>query len=175
MTRTGVGGVSGLLQFSAPSLPLPCRLGLDLIPPEPGLVSGLRARTTPGAGPCLPCLSGTCRDLGIEEQRLAPLPPQLPALPSQRPLVRGLSCDRAEAGPEKATLLCPCQPGASQAQMWVRGQEGARTVPGGAVPAVPTCPCSAAGAAVNLTLVTPEKAIKLAANDFFRHQLSKDG
>uniref|UniRef100_A0A8C6KYV8 Mitochondrial glutamate carrier 1 n=1 Tax=Nothobranchius furzeri TaxID=105023 RepID=A0A8C6KYV8_NOTFU len=30
------------------------------------------------------------------------------------------------------------------------------------------------GAAVNLTLVTPEKAIKLAANDFFRHQLSKD-
>lgn len=32
-----------------------------------------------------------------------------------------------------------------------------------------------AGAAVNLTLVTPEKAIKLAANDFFRQQLSKDG
>lgn len=31
------------------------------------------------------------------------------------------------------------------------------------------------GAAVNLTLVTPEKAIKLAANDFFRHQLGKDG
>ncbi|XP_072305950.1 mitochondrial glutamate carrier 1-like [Eucyclogobius newberryi] len=31
------------------------------------------------------------------------------------------------------------------------------------------------GAAVNLALVTPEKAIKLAANDFFRHQLSKDG
>ncbi|XP_019747217.1 mitochondrial glutamate carrier 1-like [Hippocampus comes] len=31
------------------------------------------------------------------------------------------------------------------------------------------------GAAVNLTLVTPEKAIKLAVNDFFRHQLSKDG
>ncbi|KAG2462446.1 GHC1 protein, partial [Polypterus senegalus] len=31
------------------------------------------------------------------------------------------------------------------------------------------------GAAVNLTLVTPEKAIKLAANDFFRHMLSKDG
>uniref|UniRef100_A0A3Q0SDM1 Mitochondrial glutamate carrier 2 n=1 Tax=Amphilophus citrinellus TaxID=61819 RepID=A0A3Q0SDM1_AMPCI len=30
------------------------------------------------------------------------------------------------------------------------------------------------GAAVNLTLVTPEKAIKLAANDFFRHTLSKD-
>ncbi|XP_020644731.1 mitochondrial glutamate carrier 2 [Pogona vitticeps] len=31
------------------------------------------------------------------------------------------------------------------------------------------------GAAVNLTLVTPEKAIKLAANDFFRHLLSQDG
>ncbi|XP_077464532.1 mitochondrial glutamate carrier 1-like isoform X1 [Stigmatopora argus] len=31
------------------------------------------------------------------------------------------------------------------------------------------------GAAVNLTLVTPEKAIKLAANDFFRHKLSKEG
>nr|XP_020472214.1 mitochondrial glutamate carrier 1-like [Monopterus albus] len=31
------------------------------------------------------------------------------------------------------------------------------------------------GAAVNLTLVTPEKAIKLAANDFFRHWLIKDG
>ncbi|XP_026874992.2 solute carrier family 25 member 55a isoform X2 [Electrophorus electricus] len=31
------------------------------------------------------------------------------------------------------------------------------------------------GAAVNLTLVTPEKAIKLAANDYFRHHLSKDG
>uniref|UniRef100_A0A8C5HJ76 Mitochondrial glutamate carrier 1 n=1 Tax=Gouania willdenowi TaxID=441366 RepID=A0A8C5HJ76_GOUWI len=31
------------------------------------------------------------------------------------------------------------------------------------------------GAAVNLTLVTPEKAIKLAANDFFRHQLSNGG
>ncbi|XP_069800762.1 mitochondrial glutamate carrier 1-like isoform X2 [Dendropsophus ebraccatus] len=30
-------------------------------------------------------------------------------------------------------------------------------------------------AAVNLTLVTPEKAIKLAANDFFRHHLSRDG
>ncbi|XP_016353144.1 mitochondrial glutamate carrier 1-like isoform X1 [Sinocyclocheilus anshuiensis] len=29
------------------------------------------------------------------------------------------------------------------------------------------------GAAVNLTLVTPEKAIKLAANDFFRQQLSR--
>ncbi|CAL8294445.1 unnamed protein product [Boreogadus saida] len=31
------------------------------------------------------------------------------------------------------------------------------------------------GAAVNLTLVTPEKAIKLAANDFFRQHLSVDG
>ncbi|KAM9531177.1 mitochondrial glutamate carrier 1-like isoform 1-T1 [Salvelinus alpinus] len=31
------------------------------------------------------------------------------------------------------------------------------------------------GSAVNLTLVTPEKAIKLAANDFFRQYLSKDG
>ncbi|XP_071387992.1 mitochondrial glutamate carrier 1 [Centroberyx affinis] len=31
------------------------------------------------------------------------------------------------------------------------------------------------GAAVNLALVTPEKAIKLAANDFFRHHLSRDG
>ncbi|XP_043572991.1 mitochondrial glutamate carrier 1-like isoform X2 [Chiloscyllium plagiosum] len=31
------------------------------------------------------------------------------------------------------------------------------------------------GAAVNLTLVTPEKAIKLAANDFFRQCLSKNG
>lgn len=31
------------------------------------------------------------------------------------------------------------------------------------------------GAAVNLTLVTPEKAIKLAANDFFRHHFSKSG
>ncbi|XP_017330533.1 mitochondrial glutamate carrier 1 isoform X2 [Ictalurus punctatus] len=31
------------------------------------------------------------------------------------------------------------------------------------------------GAAVNLTLVTPEKAIKLAANDVFRQRLSKDG
>ncbi|MEE6498576.1 hypothetical protein FKM82_003164 [Ascaphus truei] len=31
------------------------------------------------------------------------------------------------------------------------------------------------GAAVNLTLVTPEKAIKLAANDYFRHFLSRDG
>ncbi|XP_071466385.1 mitochondrial glutamate carrier 2 isoform X5 [Marmota flaviventris] len=31
------------------------------------------------------------------------------------------------------------------------------------------------GAAVNLTLVTPEKAIKLAANDFFRQLLMKDG
>ncbi|XP_027002453.1 solute carrier family 25 member 55a isoform X2 [Tachysurus fulvidraco] len=31
------------------------------------------------------------------------------------------------------------------------------------------------GAAVNLALVTPEKAIKLAANDLFRQHLSKDG
>lgn len=31
------------------------------------------------------------------------------------------------------------------------------------------------GAAVNLTLVTPEKAIKLAANDFFRHHLGNNG
>ncbi|PIO30562.1 hypothetical protein AB205_0070750, partial [Aquarana catesbeiana] len=31
------------------------------------------------------------------------------------------------------------------------------------------------GVAVNLTFVTPEKAIKLAANDFFRHHLAKDG
>ncbi|XP_053320672.1 mitochondrial glutamate carrier 2 [Spea bombifrons] len=31
------------------------------------------------------------------------------------------------------------------------------------------------GAAVNLTLVTPEKAIKLAANDFFRNRLTQDG
>ncbi|XP_058488533.1 solute carrier family 25 member 55a [Solea solea] len=31
------------------------------------------------------------------------------------------------------------------------------------------------GAAVNLTLVTPEKAIKLAANDFFRHHLANTG
>ncbi|KAM8914929.1 solute carrier family 25 member 55a [Spinachia spinachia] len=31
------------------------------------------------------------------------------------------------------------------------------------------------GAAVNLALVTPEKAIKLAANDLFRHHLSNDG
>ncbi|XP_069821045.1 mitochondrial glutamate carrier 2 [Dendropsophus ebraccatus] len=31
------------------------------------------------------------------------------------------------------------------------------------------------GAAVNLTLVTPEKAIKLAANDFFRNILSREG
>ncbi|XP_066489421.1 mitochondrial glutamate carrier 2 isoform X1 [Tiliqua scincoides] len=31
------------------------------------------------------------------------------------------------------------------------------------------------GAAVNLTLVTPEKAIKLAANDIFRHLLSQEG
>lgn len=34
---------------------------------------------------------------------------------------------------------------------------------------------SSAGAAVNLTLVTPEKAIKLAANDVFRQKLSKEG
>lgn len=34
---------------------------------------------------------------------------------------------------------------------------------------------SSPGAAVNLTLVTPEKAIKLAANDVFRQKLSKDG
>ena len=32
------------------------------------------------------------------------------------------------------------------------------------------------GSAVNLLLITPEKAIKLAANDFFRHKLTmKDG
>lgn len=31
------------------------------------------------------------------------------------------------------------------------------------------------GAAVNLALVTPEKAIKLAANDFFRQLLMEDG
>ncbi|KAM9800284.1 solute carrier family 25 member 55a isoform X1 [Syngnathus typhle] len=31
------------------------------------------------------------------------------------------------------------------------------------------------GAAVNLTLVTPEKAIKLAANDFFRQHFAKNG
>lgn len=35
--------------------------------------------------------------------------------------------------------------------------------------------CLLPGAAVNLTLVTPEKAIKLAANDFFRQLLMKDG
>lgn len=35
--------------------------------------------------------------------------------------------------------------------------------------------CVFSGAAVNLTLVTPEKAIKLAANDVFRQMLSKDG
>lgn len=28
------------------------------------------------------------------------------------------------------------------------------------------------GSAVNILLITPEKAIKLAANDFFRHYLS---
>ena len=37
------------------------------------------------------------------------------------------------------------------------------------------CVCVFSGAAVNLTLVTPEKAIKLAANDVFRQMLSKDG
>ncbi|XP_045626706.1 mitochondrial glutamate carrier 1 isoform X1 [Ursus americanus] len=42
-------------------------------------------------------------------------------------------------------------------------------------PAVGALLSSRGGAAVNLTLVTPEKAIKLAANDFFRYQLSKDG
>ena len=32
------------------------------------------------------------------------------------------------------------------------------------------------GSAVNLLLITPEKAIKLAANDFFRHKLTtKEG
>lgn len=32
------------------------------------------------------------------------------------------------------------------------------------------------GSAVNILLITPEKAIKLAANDFFRHHLTgKDG
>ncbi|TFJ98588.1 ribonuclease-like [Platysternon megacephalum] len=31
------------------------------------------------------------------------------------------------------------------------------------------------GAAVNLTLVTPENAVKLAANDYFRHFLARDG
>lgn len=30
------------------------------------------------------------------------------------------------------------------------------------------------GSAVNLLLITPEKAIKLTANDLFRHQLSDD-
>ena len=29
------------------------------------------------------------------------------------------------------------------------------------------------GSAVNILLITPEKAIKLAANDFFRHKLTK--
>ncbi|XP_041639270.1 solute carrier family 25 member 55a isoform X2 [Cheilinus undulatus] len=37
------------------------------------------------------------------------------------------------------------------------------------------CSFFSSGAAVNLTLVTPEKAIKLAANDFFRQHLAKDG
>ncbi|GMT06534.1 hypothetical protein PENTCL1PPCAC_28708, partial [Pristionchus entomophagus] len=32
-----------------------------------------------------------------------------------------------------------------------------------------------AGSSVNILLITPEKAIKLVANDFFRHQLSKPG
>ncbi|KAL7982247.1 hypothetical protein Chor_009845 [Crotalus horridus] len=41
--------------------------------------------------------------------------------------------------------------------------------------AVYTGMCVSDGAAVNLTLVTPEKAIKLAANDFFRQLLSVDG
>lgn len=31
------------------------------------------------------------------------------------------------------------------------------------------------GSAVNILLITPEKAIKLAANDFFRHRLTTDG
>lgn len=31
------------------------------------------------------------------------------------------------------------------------------------------------GSAVNILLITPEKAIKLAANDFFRHRLSTEG
>ncbi|KAL1773250.1 mitochondrial glutamate carrier 1 [Sigmodon hispidus] len=31
------------------------------------------------------------------------------------------------------------------------------------------------GTAVNLTLVTSEKAIRLAVNDFFKHRLSEDG
>lgn len=30
------------------------------------------------------------------------------------------------------------------------------------------------GSAVNILLITPEKAIKLAANDFFRHHLSSE-
>ena len=29
------------------------------------------------------------------------------------------------------------------------------------------------GSAVNILLITPEKAIKLAANDYFRHKLTK--
>lgn len=33
-------------------------------------------------------------------------------------------------------------------------------------------PLSALGSGVNILLITPEKAIKLAANDFFRHHLS---
>lgn len=35
--------------------------------------------------------------------------------------------------------------------------------------------CLLPGATVNLTLVTPEKAIKLAANDFFWQLLMEDG
>lgn len=96
-------------------------------------------------------------------------------------------------------------PGTKQTHMWVRGQEvaakecqaglcqcGAKqalshSFPNPSYPASlspPDLPVSPkpqltlrcpTGAAVNLTLVTPEKAIKLAANDFFRHQLSKDG
>lgn len=30
------------------------------------------------------------------------------------------------------------------------------------------------GSAVNILLITPEKAIKLAANDFFRHRLTSE-
>lgn len=74
--------------------------------------------------------------------------------------------------------------------MWVRGQDAVakgwlgravpagRPVPAQSLPSAdPPGPPAArpTGAAVNLTLVTPEKAIKLAANDFFRYQLSKDG
>lgn len=31
------------------------------------------------------------------------------------------------------------------------------------------------GSGVNILLITPEKAIKLVANDFFRHKLAKEG